>query len=146
MKKVLTPLVFAAMIVPALAEGNRHGAHFLENWDLDGDGAVSLDDITIRRGDVFMMFDVDEDGMLDATEYVLFDETRAADMENNAGHRKGMRRASEGMSLPFNDIDGDGAVSRKEFLARSDDWMVILDRDDNGLVTPKDFGPRQKEQ
>ena len=68
---MMTPLVVSAQNTP--------GSHFIENWDLDGNGSVSLKEITQRRGDVFGMFDQNRNGHLDAAEYVLFNETRAAD-------------------------------------------------------------------
>ena len=136
-------MIAAALVVvssTAFAENHQPGAYFIENWDLDGDGAVSLEDIMTRRGDVFFTFDADENGALDAEEYVLFDEARANDMENNAGNGNGMRRASEGMTLSFNDTDGNGEVSREEFLAHSSDWLAMLDRNGDGSVTTADFG------
>jgi hypothetical protein len=89
------------------------------------DGIVTVEEATARRGDVFAMFDMNEDGLLDAEEYVLFDETRALDMENNGGHGRGaMVQASEGMTLPFNDVDADGAVSLAEFLGQAPAWIA----------------------
>lgn len=142
MKRTALAFVLMALAAPAWAENAQPGAHFIENWDLDGDGAVSLDDITTRRGDVFLAFDADENGALDAEEYGFFDEARAADMENAEGHGngKGLRRAAEGMTLAFNDTDGNGEVSREEFLAHSGDWLAMIDRNGDGSVTTADFG------
>ena len=140
----------AGHVGPALAQGEGPGVHFVENWDLDGDGTVTLAELEEHRADVFYMFDENEDGMLAAAEYTLFDETRAADMANNGGvHGQGkgqgngqgaMQRASDGMSLAFNDTDGDGAVSEAEFIGKSGDWMELLDRNGDGVVTTDDFG------
>lgn len=121
------------------------GSHFIENWDLDGNGAVSLDEITERRGDVFIMFDRDEDGLLSAQEYVLFDETRAADMRSNVDeHGKGAGGMQIGMSLEFNDTNADGVVSKDEFVSNSAAWLTRMDKDADGNVTPADFGQRNK--
>ena len=89
------------------------------------------------------MFDQDEDGMLSAEEYVLFDETRAADMENNAGgHRKGGDRMQEGLTLGFNDTDADGKVSKEEFVSNSAAWFTQIDRNSDAMITSADFGPQ----
>lgn len=140
----LTIIVALAVLTPfAVFAEETPGSHFIENWDWNGDGVVSLAEITERRGDVFNMFDQDEDGSLTAEEYVLFDETRAADMENNAGgHGQGGGRMQVGLTLEFNDIDGDGVVSKEEFVGQSAAWVTEVDRDGDGAITAADFGPR----
>ena len=142
MKKYTLMAAFVALAVPAIAQTQQPGAHFIENWDVDQSGTVGLEDITSRRGDVFLSFDADENGSLDAEEYVYFDEARAYDMEANGGHGNGtgMQRAQEGMTLAFNDLDGSGDVSREEFLARSADWLALLDRNGDNEVSSADFG------
>jgi hypothetical protein len=139
--KVLT-LALVTLAAPAWAQGQLPGAHFIENWDLDGNGEVSLEDIRTRRDDVFYTFDSDGNGVLSAEEYVSFDEARANDLDMNGGHGNGnaMRRAAEGMTLAFNDTDENGEVSREEFLAHAADWMALLDRNADGRVTSADFG------
>jgi Ca2+-binding EF-hand superfamily protein len=139
----LTVLAIAAFMPIAAAAQGAPGAHFLENWDLDADGTITLAELTERRGEVFYMFDSDENGVLDEAEYAMFDETRAADMANQGGHADGrMGRVQEGLALPFNDTDADGQVSEAEFMAKSADWLTIIDRDGSGDVTAADFGPR----
>lgn len=139
-KRLAYAVALAAMVSPVMAENNEPGSHFITNWDINEDGVVSLDDIKSRRGDIFLTFDADEDGAIDAEEYTYFDDARANDMENNPGHGKGMKRASEGMTLAFNDVDGNGEVSRDEFLSKSGDWLALLDRNGDGEVSPADFG------
>lgn len=140
----LYALATCALLLPFAASAQEtHGSHFIESWDLDENGTVSLEEITERRGDVFAMFDQDENGVLTAEEYVLFDETRAADMENNAGgHGKGGDRMQEGLTLSFNDLDEDGEVSKDEFIANSPAWIAQIDRDGDGAITAADFGPK----
>lgn len=144
MKRFL--IIAALTCLPGIAVAQQTaGGHFIENWDLNTDGSVTLDEITERRGDVFAMFDQNEDNVLSAEEYVLFDETRAADMAQNASDHapgKGGGRMQEGLTLDFNDTDNDGQVSRDEFLARSDAWFVMIDRNGDAAVTSQDFGPR----
>ena len=64
----------------AAAEG-APGAHFIENWDRNNDGIVTLAELKEKRGDVFYTFDSDENGFLNAEEYGYFDDARQADME-----------------------------------------------------------------
>ena len=141
MKPILpTTLVLFLAASAALAQDGNPGSHFVTNWDLDGDGAVSLSEATTRRGDIFTTFDANEDDRLDAEEYLAFDAARAADQaEMPKGKGRG-NPAEQGMRLAFNDGDSDGAVSRDEFLARVPDWFAKMDRDQDGKVTTEDFG------
>ena len=136
-----TAFLLCFLPMAALAQAGP-GMHFVESWDLDGDGAVTLAEVTERRGDVFYTFDADENGVLDATEYATFDEARAADMADNAkGHTKAATPIQQGMTRAFNDLDGDGNVSREEFMQRASDWFKVIDRNADHKITRDDFGP-----
>lgn len=148
----MTPLKLAAVtlmlaaplsIPPAAAQQGVPGGHFIENWDLDRDGAVTPFEARTKREELFVMFDADESGALDASEYDLFDETRDADVATNAGGKGPgpMQAVVEGLVRGFNDTDGDGLVSRQELADRTADWFPLMDRDGDGLVTTADFGP-----
>ena len=138
-----TTFALAALFPLSVAAQGAPGSHFIENWDLNADGTVTLAELEEKRGDVFYMFDADEDGMLNADEYASFDEVRAADMENQGDHAQGkMGRVQEGMQITFNDANDDGQVSEAEFLAKAVDWLAIIDRDGSGNVTSADFGPK----
>lgn len=144
MKRTLVTAVALAALLPlaALAQNATPGLHFIENWDADEDGQVTLAEATERRGDIFYMFDQDENDTLDAEEYKLFDETREADMATNAGgHQNGqMRGVNQGLMKEFNDANGDGLVTREEFLANVPQWFAQMDRSGDGAVTTEDFG------
>ena len=136
-------LALALATGPLAAQEATPGAHFVENWDLDGDGAVTLAEAVEKRGQVFYMFDQDENGVLDAAEYDLFDETREADRAANAdGHtNRAMDVAEGGMARAANDPDGDGQVTAAEFEQTAADWFARMDRTGDGVVTTADFGP-----
>lgn len=133
------------LTLPAMADAMKPGQHFVENWDFSGDGKVSLDEATERRGDIFATFDADEDGVLSGEEYDLFDEARANDMETEAAENGGKAGGGMGgynrsMDRSVSDLNGDGSVSREEFVGGSASWFAMRDRDQDGFITFKDFG------
>ena len=140
MNRILATLTLIALPGLATAEG-LPGAHFVQNWDFDTDGQVTFEEVEARRGDIFYMFDQNEDGILQSAEYDLFDEARAADMANMGGHEgNAMRPVDAGMMRATNDADGDGLVSREEFVGFSATWFVQMDRNGDGVITTDDFG------
>lgn len=147
MKHILaTLLVLSGVSAMASSHGQGQaqgtpGAHFVQNWDLDGDGQVTLKEATERRGDVFYTFDADENGVLSGEEHDLFDEARANDMaENGMGHGGGRNNPANGMLRSVTDANGDGKVTRAEFMDAVPAWFARMDRDGDGVVTTDDFG------
>lgn len=143
----LVPLTAAAFFAAtSVFAAGVPGGHFVENWDLDGNGSVSLAEVTERRSDIFATFDANENGSLDAEEYADFDEARRLDMESNGageGHGKGgMKMVQQGMKLNFNDADGDGVVTQDEFMAAVPKWFAMMDRTGDGVVDTQDFAKR----
>jgi EF hand/EF-hand domain pair len=149
----------------AFAQQGNPGAHFVQNWDDNGDGAVTLEEAQTKRDNLFTTFDADEDGKLSTDEYAAFDEMRAADQATmreemgemdgsgkgqgkgmgqgkgkGMGQGHGMMGEEGGMMRDFNDTDGDGFVSREEFVGRTPDWFAMMDRDEDGKVSEDDFG------
>lgn len=140
MNRILITLALVTLPGVAAAQGVP-GAHFIQNWDFDTDGQVTLEEVEARRGDIFYMFDQNDDGILQSEEYDLFDEARAADMENMGGHEgNAMRPVDEGMMRANNDADGDGLVSREEFVGFSATWFANMDHNGDGVITTEDFG------
>lgn len=146
MKRTL--LLTAAIILgtAAYAQQGNPGGHFLEKWDTNEDGQVTLIEATERRGDIFTTFDEDDNGFLSSSDYAMFDEARANDHASmkeagqGQGRGKGQGGEGQGMTMEFNDVNGDGQVSRDEFMARTNDWYVQMDRNGDGTVTKADFG------
>lgn len=142
MKNMMLTAALVLCGTAAFAQAGNPGAHFIENWDMDGNGAVTQAEIAEKRGDVFVTFDADGNGMLSAEEYVAFDEARANDMEQmGGGHGAGMMAMQEPMQRGFNDADGDGVVSAAEFAAMAPQMFARMDRNGDGEITTKDFGP-----
>ncbi len=137
---ILTALVLATSAFAANAQ--QPGSHFVNAWDENGDGKVTLAEATERRGDVFATFDENEDGYLSAEEYSMFDEARANDQKNHKdGKNKGKGKGRhEGMQMAYNDVDKDGRVSLEEFTTQTAGWFAMMDRNGDGVVTTADFG------
>jgi hypothetical protein len=139
MKRHLIPAVFVLTATAALAQ-TTPGDQFMQSWDLDGNGAATLEELREMRGNVFMAFDTDQNDILDAEEYVTFDEARANDVANyEAEQRAQMQAVADGMSLAVSDTDGDGVVGREEFLAGTEGWFADLDKDGDGVIMLDDF-------
>ncbi|WP_412509349.1 EF-hand domain-containing protein [Roseovarius sp. SYSU LYC5161] len=143
MKRHLFPAVLVltatATATAALAQ-TTPGDQFMQRWDLDGNGAATLEELREMRGNVFMAFDADQNDILDAEEYVYFDEARANDVANyEAEQRDQMQAVADGMSLTASDTNGDGVVGREEFLAGTEGWFADLDTNGDDVVTLDDF-------
>lgn len=138
----LNIVLAATMALPAFAQQAAPGGHFIENWDMNEDGQVTVEEATQKRDEIFTMFDQDENGSLDTAEYDMFDETRQIDMNENAG-AKGARmgKLSQAMQREFNDTDKDGQVTRQEFLSGVTPWFDQMDRDKDQVITSQDFRP-----
>lgn len=146
-----------ALTGAAQAQMGKPGAHFIEMWDQDGDGVVTLEEAQARRGDLFTTFDADGDGALVSDELAAMDAMRTeeqADMReemddmSGKGMGKGMGQgmgqsmmgAGGGMMQEALDADGDGKISRDEFVGGSAEWFAMMDRNGDGKLTEDDFG------
>ncbi len=160
-KHLITASAVALMLATsALAQGNdARGANFVASWDMSQTGTVTLEDMQIRRGDLFDMFDHDGNGYLEADELAQMAETVTAQgalrlerqAENRAERqsegRRGQGQATtsageiihQAMTLAFNDLDGDGRISRAEFIAATERLFEMLDRKGKGYIAPGDF-------
>lgn len=149
MKTTVTATALITLLATTAFAGSHMagnpGAGFLEEWDNNADGQVTAEDVASRRSDIFVSFDADDNGILDADEYAFFDEARETshtDDEGGNGHG-GDRKAAVGMTLEFNDVNGDGSVSVDEFVGQSAAWLALVDRNGDGMVDKTDFGPNR---
>ena len=163
--KYTTTLTAALLLAgsAAFAQMGDMGAHFMEQWDMDSDGKVTLAEVTDMRGNIFAMFDTDSDGSLNAAEWQGVEDHMTEEMQaKGMGQGMGKRQAKgangmqammmmfgkghggmmhESMSPAFNDADGDGVVTEAEFTGASEKLFPMLDTNADGAVTPDDFGP-----
>jgi len=137
---------FGGVALAQQGQGQGRGAeaaHFFEQWDMNEDGTVTVEDITARRADMFNMFDLNGDAKIDVEEQDNMAQTIAGQEENNReGH--GVNgpgpRIHAAMVPAYNDSNGDGDITAEEFNANSPRLFAELDRNDDGEVDRRDFG------
>lgn len=140
MKIRMTTAALLLSATAALAQTSP-GNQFMDNWDLDRNGTATVEELREMRASVFLSFDSNEDGALDAEEYVMFDEARQNDVNNYEGaQRAQMQKVADRMGLAASDLDKDGKVTREEFLVGADAWFAELDKNADGGITLDDFG------
>ncbi|MFD2174414.1 calcium-binding protein [Rhodobacter lacus] len=147
------------------ASGARQPAQMAQNfmamWDLDGDGKVTRAEARAHRGDLFAMFDSDGDGSFSAEEIAGIGDFRTAQWEaNGAGpgaqrgaamQGRGQGQRGQGMmaqqgarrQMARLDSNRDNRISQAEFVAGTDAWFAMRDRNGDGALTVADFGPRR---
>jgi hypothetical protein len=128
----------------AVAQQGTPGAHFIEQWDMDGDGQVTLAEASEKRGEVFVMFDQSEDGVMDAAEWEAI-AAHLAEEAGGGGNHGGVGQGPgklihDAMTPAFNDTDGNGTVTKDEFTAATEGLFTAIDRNGDGVMTSADFG------
>ena len=163
--KLATTLVVCSTALPVLAQqatdpAAMPGQDFLAQWDLDGDGQVTLAEARSHRADIFTMFDSDNNGSFSAEELAGIDDFKKAQLEAGMGpgHQRpegmgrgmGQGRMGQGFLASAEDQmrafdgNGDGQVTQAEFVAGTERWFARRDRTGDGVVTVADFGPRRR--
>ena len=132
---LLGAMIPAALVLPAMAQdGPPRGPQMVfETFDLDGDGAVTLEEMEGARAVRFAEADANGDGMLDREELLAAATGR-------------MERGIDRM-IEHADADGDGALSLEEIAeARSgrrgpgpEVLFERFDADGDGSVTEAEF-------
>lgn len=114
----------AAISSGARAQQMRDPTQMLERADIDGDGRITRGEFTEARARNFAQLDRNEDGFLDKSDA--------------SGRRLGRARGGGGgerlqQAMDFIDSDGDGRISRDEFVGGR---AIMFDRaDSNGDQT-----------
>lgn len=141
------------------------GDQFMTQWDLDGNGQVTRAEAREQRGNIFDMFDTHGNGRYSEDEIRGIDEHKLAQLEagmgpghqmpagmtppagrgpgkgpgNGQGMGPGLTRPTED-GLRMFDANQDGSVTRDEFVAGTDGWFAMRDRNRDGVLTTADFG------
>lgn len=128
----------------AFAQQGQVAENFFDQWDMNSDGTVTLDETLEKRAEIFDMFDQDGDGTLDADNWQLVAEHLALEEGGNArglelGNGPG-KLIHAAMDLGYNDTNGDGVVTKEEFETATKTLFPQLDKNGDGVLTSADFG------
>jgi hypothetical protein len=145
----MSPLtvISAALLVASLAHaddmvsfatgGYARGLRTLAEMhkiDTDGDGTVSKAEWLAYQEKVFAALDKNKTGAVDEKEFL----SPSSDMATFAtgGYARGLQTKAMMHKI---DTDGDGTVSRDEFIAYQSNVFDMMDKNKNGSLGPQEF-------
>ena len=125
---MMKPLIFAAVAMAcagtALAQAPRQSPlEMLARADTNGDGRITTAEVDVMRGEMFTTMDRNGDGFLSA-------EDRAERSPPPGAERRGGR----GQNHMRADTNGDGKVSRAEFMAQPRRGFDMGDTNADGVL------------
>lgn len=131
----LSPLPASSESIPKLSTLKR----VLQFWDPNGDGQITLEELSKYRSGIHAVFDQNSDLVWDREEYEVY-------VVGLKRHREKMSAELREETMPlkrtleweFNDVDGNGLVSRGEFAGGASFWINLLDINYDGLITMED--------
>lgn len=132
------------MLASAAAAGQSRLASplmaLLEAMDANLDGTVTSAEVVEFRANLFELLDADGDGFVTRTEREAARSARGGDAASAVGARRG-----RGGDLQRLDQDGDGRLSRAEFVERSTEALFErLDANADGVITPDEVPTRRR--
>lgn len=120
---IATALLLASPI--AFAQGLMRQGQAMERMDANKDGSVTKEEFTAARAAMFAKLDRNADGYLDKK-----------DTGKRARRRGGDRMEQAREHL---DTDGDGRISKDEFVSADSPMFAAIDKDSNGVLDPQEL-------
>jgi Ca2+-binding EF-hand superfamily protein len=130
MLRMLTAAALLSLLsASSMAQGMRHGGEgMFERADANNDGSVTKEELIAGRGQQFAKFDRNSDGYLDSDDVP----------KRMAERRKKNGAGGEMLGGQF-DTDGDGKVTKDEFINGPTLIFDRVDNDKNNMLDPKEL-------
>lgn len=162
-KMVILLCSTAVMVTGAVAEaqrgprggqghdGMRGGAArtvmLMRASDANGDNTITREEVAELQSEMFAWMDRNADGYLDEEDMSPMNRRLREMRERDGGddrerpRRRGRRGGPDGGPDGHRraDANGDGRVSREEFMSVEHRWFERLDTDENGAITPEEL-------
>jgi hypothetical protein len=152
----LKPLLFLAASLGVISTSAHAAPHeniaFVKEYDLNGDGQVSLAEFKAKRWVIFLTTDFDSNGTLSQAEYVGEFEARlmkdlSAESDYSRRKEEYQRQMNQAVvRFGVLDTNKDGAMTYEEYLASGLKMFERHDRDKDGFVGDKDRAILEKEE
>jgi Ca2+-binding EF-hand superfamily protein len=129
MLRTLTAAALLSLLsASSIAQGMRHGGEgMFERADANNDGSVSKEEFIAARGQQFSKLDRNSDGYLDSS-----------DVPERLAERRKQNGGGETHGRQF-DTDGDGKVSKDEFINGRTLIFDRADTDKNNVLDAKEL-------
>lgn len=146
MKKALLLSALIAIAVPLKAMSQFS----LGDIDRNNDRAISQQELLDHRTTLFDRYDIDHNGQLSATEHKAMTADRkaqrAAALEKSGkggffkkrAAEKYARAMDEGQGATRADSNGDGQISKAEYLSAAQEWFTKADRNGDDKLDRSD--------